>query len=805
MQLKKLFLLFPTFLILHSYSVQAQNTGTLKGLVTDASDKSTIIGATVFDVNDRTHGTVTDVNGNYDLKLVAGKHKMVCSFISMKTDTFSVYIDSSKVTVHNIVMESAATQLQTMVVSAGKYERKLEEITVSMEVIKPSLIENKNATNVKGALEQTPGLNILDGEPQIRGGSGFNFGIGSRVAILIDGLPALAGDGGKPEWNFIPVENVEQIEIIKGASSVTYGSSALSGSINIRTAYPKDKPETKASIYSGIYDAPSVPGTKWWTGTSNFSGANFLHSEKMGQLDLVIGGMGLYDHGFIGPPSFRPGGGPFNDTIDEKKVGERSGRFNFNLRYRPKNFTGLNYGLNGNFMRATNNVSLIWDDSTAGLYRAFPHTMTLQSQTMLYVDPFLNYHSSNGTEQSLRTRYFYTKNGVENKETSAAANPTTETNVIYVEYQIAKNLEKLGGIHFTGGVITNQVYTHSGITYAGISPNNHLQNFAAFGQFDKKIWKVLNLSIGFREEYFKVNDQPSDAKPVIRTGLNLQMAKATFLRYSFGQGYRYPSITEKYVRNAIGGLPIYPNTVLNPESSWNTEIGIKQGFKIKNFVGFFDAAAFWQQYYNTIEFTFGAWDKGVDQYGDPTVATGFKYLNTGKTSVKGAEISLTGQGYITKNLRMDVLFGYTYVLPQSQEPTKIYITDSSYRQLTYNVSSTDSTNNILKYRFQHLPKIDVQLAYKRFSIGGSWRYYSYIQNIDKTFYYFEDIIHSGLRGYREAHKSGTQIVDARIGVEVTKNFKMAFVVNNVFNLSYSLRPLKIESPRTFALRLSVNF
>src|SRR6185312_2506918 len=155
-------------------------------------------------------------------------------------------------------------------------------------------IENKNATNIKGALEQAPGLDILDGEPQIRGGSGFNFGVGSRVAILIDGLPALPGDGGKIDWNFIPVENVSQIEIIKGASSVTYGSSALSGSINIRTAYPTDKPVTEGSVYYGMYSDPSVGGTAWNTGMPhNMYGASVLHSQKFGQLDLVIGAMAI--------------------------------------------------------------------------------------------------------------------------------------------------------------------------------------------------------------------------------------------------------------------------------------------------------------------------------------------------------------------------------------------------------------------------------------------------------------------------------------------------------------------------------
>ena len=111
-----------------------------------------------------------------------------------------------------------------------------------------ALIENKNTRSIETALDQTPGLNILDGEPQIRGGSGFTFGVGAKVAVLVDDMPLLSGDAGRPEWGFVPVENISQVEIIKGAASVLSGSSALSGSIHIRTAYPTSKPLNKVTL-----------------------------------------------------------------------------------------------------------------------------------------------------------------------------------------------------------------------------------------------------------------------------------------------------------------------------------------------------------------------------------------------------------------------------------------------------------------------------------------------------------------------------------------------------------------------------
>ena len=181
-----------------------------------------------------------------------------------------------------------------------EFEKPIEEITVSMQVIKPILIENKNIRNIQTILDLTPGLNILDNEPQIRGGSGFTFGVGSKVAVLIDDMPMISGEAGRPYWELIPVENVEHIEVIKGASSVLSGTSALSGSIHIMTATPASEPLNKITAYTGFYSAPRDRSMKWWDDYPYITGFSFLHSKKYGNMDLVLGGNVDFDHGYLG-------------------------------------------------------------------------------------------------------------------------------------------------------------------------------------------------------------------------------------------------------------------------------------------------------------------------------------------------------------------------------------------------------------------------------------------------------------------------------------------------------------------------
>jgi hypothetical protein len=76
-----------------------------------------------------------------------------------------------------------------------------------------------------------------DGQASIRGGSGWSYGAGSRVLVLYDDLPLLSAEGADAKWALIPMENIESMEVIKGAASSIYGSGALNGVINFRTGY----------------------------------------------------------------------------------------------------------------------------------------------------------------------------------------------------------------------------------------------------------------------------------------------------------------------------------------------------------------------------------------------------------------------------------------------------------------------------------------------------------------------------------------------------------------------------------------
>jgi iron complex outermembrane receptor protein len=777
--------------------------GKIVGKVRD--DKGEIlIGATIIFKKDVTIGAVTDEKGNFMLEVPAGKANLICRASGMITDTVQVNVLAGQTVTQDIILSAYVQEIDGVEVKVGKFDKAFEDQTVSMEVIKPALIENKNTRSIETALDQTPGLNILDGEPQIRGGSGFTFGVGSKVAVIVDDMPMLSGDAGRPEWGFIPVENIHQIEVIKGAASVLSGSSALSGSVHIRTAYPKIKPLTKVNVYSGFYSTPSNDYDAWWDNYPGIHGVNFLHSRIIGNLDLVVGGNFNYDHGYIGPPKTDSVVATmFPDTISnfsENDLVSKRARINFNLRYRSKKIKGLNYGMNGNFMLSHSAMAFAWLNDTSGLYNAYPGAVFLQDQFIFNLDPYVNFFTQTDGKHSLRSRILH----VDNEMT---ANQSNRATTFYGDYMFQKTFPQLRKLDFIGGITGTFTDSYSNIYVGSGTPNNQLLNISAYTQLENKINKTLNLSVGGRLEYFQLNDTLTAMKPIFRAGTSIKIYQETYLRASYGQGYRFPTITERFIKTGVGNMGVFPNPNLKPESSWNAEVGIKQGLKFGKIYGYLDLAGFWQEYQNTIEYMFGIWHPLTTPQALGSSA-GFKFLNTGESRVLGLDLSFSGIAKLSKKSELTFMAGYNYIVPTTLTPDYVYAIDSLDRVFSYNSTSLDSTKGILKYRFLHNVKADMELMInKKIGIGVSAKYFSKIVNMDAIIKDFEKLtadvdVLQDIRymDYFDSHRFGNWIFDARLSYQISEQHKLAIIGANIFNRSYSLRPLKIEAPRTIMVQ-----
>ncbi|MQY78903.1 MAG: hypothetical protein GH151_06875, partial [Bacteroidetes bacterium] len=138
------------------------------GKITDSKTRESLAGATIY-VDENT-GVTSDKKGNYLIRVDGKQITLHFQYIGYKPDSQSIDVIPGDTITLNISLEFNINVLNEIVVSAGKFEQKLSEVTVSMEVIKPRRIINTNATSMEMIINQIPGIDILDGQPNIRGG-----------------------------------------------------------------------------------------------------------------------------------------------------------------------------------------------------------------------------------------------------------------------------------------------------------------------------------------------------------------------------------------------------------------------------------------------------------------------------------------------------------------------------------------------------------------------------------------------------------------------------------------------------------
>ena len=784
--------IFITLSLLGFFTLQIlAQKATLTGRVKDAKTGTSLISATV-QVGQQ--GYTTDLDGAFTVNLEPGAFNLTVSYVGYETKTESVTLSRGEVKTLAITLEESLNILKTATVTSGKHEVALGEVTVSLDVIKPSLLQSTNQTSLSGLLDKVPGVNMVGDQANIRGGSGFSYGAGSRVLLLVDDMPIFQADAGFPQWEDVPLENIEQVEVVKGASSALYGSSALNGIINVRTAYAKSKPETSFAPFYTVFMSPKRKELKWWDDAPYTTGLSGSHRRKIGKLDLVLGG------NYIRTESYR------DSTMS------RRGRFNINTRYRITD--RLSVGLNTNFNKNKGSSYFFWQDKD-NLYR--PGASISNSKNFRYnIDPFLTWFDPSNNRHKVMGRFF----SVENNSGTAEADQSNVSDMYYGEYQFQRKMEKIGlvttaGFVYTGTKVRAPLYGDSTFTS---------RNLAGYFQFDKKFFEKLTLSGGFRIESNTVLTPDSlhyqsgsleiegkipggkiqESKPVFRFGTSYQAGASTYIRASWGQGYRFPTIAEKFIFTLFGNVPIIPNFDLHSETGWTAELGLRKGFQLDNFIGYLDLAGFLSEYNNMMEFTF------------VTTSFAFQSQNVGDTRIKGAEISVSGKGNFF-GWETTVLTGYTFVDPKFKEfglnlpsdsPGYINASGSSVC-FQPNDPERKKCVNVLKYRYRHSAKLDLEMRRRKFSMGVSAFYNSFMENIDAAFEspFFKNQNKESidLQEWRAAHDSGDLVWSLRSAYRFNDHVKASVLANNLFNREYSTRPAQLDSPRHITLRMDFNF
>lgn len=767
--LRKVLLLTTCLLSLSTFLI-AQNAK-VSGKVQNATSKEPLPFVNIsYKLDGRTIGTQTDFDGAFSLDMKPGDYKVTFSYIGFKKQKLELTVVESEDQQLTIDLLESGELLDAVVISGSQYKKRLAEETVSMDLVQPYILENNNAADMAEAVEKVPGVNIVDGQATIRGGAGYAYGTGSRVQVLVDGLPLLTGDFSEVNWDYIPMENAEQIEVIKGAASVLYGSSALNGVVSVETGFAKSEPETKLSIYQGFYASPRNKQIQWWDDNKppTFSGGFFSHRQKFNNWDLVTGGNFLVNNSYL-------------QQADDRQI-----RLNFKTRYIDPQNPGLTYGVNVNTMWQDFGRFFLWKDGITAAYEPMEGTISRDTYGLTTIDPYVSILTPKNIRHKVRTRYY---NVFRVSKNSHAV--TRNSNIAYAEYQFQKRFDN--DFVITAGGVGSYAWGRDD-NYNNKKPVSTYST-GAYVQLEHKIDR-LSMVGGIRYEYSAIDNYVTDSlgieiqsNPLVgRFGLNYELGRNSFLRASFGQGYRSPSIIERFINTGLGGINILPNPTLMPEKGWNAEIGIKQGIKGSLLNGYFDMALFWTEIDNMTEFNFGAFEEGV----------GFKTQNVTKARIAGIELSTVGQGQLSPELPFRLLAGYTFNYPADLEVDTLQKNIRTFfGNMVQSIGSFDSvSNSILKYRLRNTARFDLEIDYRKFTLGYNLTYNGPMEKIDP---FFLSVI-GGLREFREQNPGGSVVSDVRVLFRPSEITTFAFIAKNIFNKEYSLRPGFMAAPANFTVQ-----
>ncbi|MCF8465294.1 MAG: TonB-dependent receptor [Flavobacteriales bacterium] len=799
-------LLLTAVILIYLTSAAFAQDVTVSGKIIDKETNEPLVGASV--VTENGIGVTTDLDGKYTIKLSKGVYKLRYSFIGYEPKMKDMDLSSGASVKLDVSLEIKSEKLGIVVVSASQYEKSVAEETVSMEVISAELIQNSNSTDLGDAINKTPGVTVQDSQVSIRGGSSWSYGVGTRTAVMQDGVSMMSADLGEPQLRQAPLENVSQIEVIKGASSVVYGSSALNGVVNVITAWPKTaEPVTTVSTFQMVYDNPpneyggntftrqiidpvtnvardtilTMPNDtlKWWDNgqVRGSTGLNINHAQKIGRTDLIVGGNFLNHKSFL-------------QAADELRGG-----FNFKTRVHNKKDPGLNYGVNGNFVyEHSGRFFLALNPNEGALRSAIPSS---DKYFRFNIDPHLHSLNDKGFKHSLETRYMYIMRISDDTETT----PHAISHQINVNYQFQKLWKKWSittGLPVNTGISKSNLYRGTRVTYSGA--------LYAQGEFKTKRFTAV---AGLRYEVLGVDTFTETSTPVFRMGINYNLGKATFLRGSFGQSYRIPTVAERFLDDDLNPqVRIIPNPNLAVEKGMSVELGLKQIVAVSKWQAFIDFSMFYQQFKNFVEYGFVTSGSHPELFeGLPSsYFIGLYPQNVSNSMITGYEFGLATRGSIGP-IGTEALIGYTYTYPINLDSAKGYSAGKYFEEFfRYMANRAEGTevDKIMKLRPRHMVKGDIQLSYKKAAMGLTVIYNSYPENIPPTETVAVDFI-SGEFGaterYSKAHEKGDLVLNMRFSYQIFKIMKASFIINNLTNKLYAYRPSKVEPIRNFTLQL----
>mgnify|MGYP001239459487 CR=1 FL=1 len=619
-------------------SISISYAGTVTGYIKNIKNNKSIPNANIF-IEGIDKGTSSNPYGYFEINLENGNYILKTSVIGFGTETKNIKINNSDVKLDiflkETILEFGEIKVKGLFESRMGYE--------SIDLIHSKEIKSLNKDSATDLFKSIPGVNVQFAYPNgrnvnvsIRGSSDYKpGGYNNRVLVLLDGFPVLIPNSSSPDWNSLPLESLQRIEINNSAASAQYGHNSMGGVINLITDSDLINKKSSMKLSTGSFNANQA-NIVYNNFNNNFSyGANILLRSAGGHRYNADNNINRI-HSFFG---FKDGKG-------------RNYRLSYLISSSDIGHPGFDVDSTSNNYRRSNRLS-----------------QYLQLRTFYALSTGLSMSHSifyNSFQTNYRNRDDIPSWWLES-ETPSDPTSYNDRNIGIRSEMI---ITKLSRWIFMLGYDLD--YSKTAVDLLNQQYGNPTQNtLGIYIQSKYSIGSGFNLNTGIRYDYRKT-DPGNEYQPRVYThispkiSLNTSNYNKKIFSISYSKGFRAPSISELYLNHLTTyGLEVLGNYSLSPETVDSYEINFKNYF---HQLYQWEIGLFYNKYNDMIDFS----------YDIPTIAknrkgvesNGFEYKFT---LWKGKMISINGN---YSYLDMKDLDGDT-ILYRSKHKTKLYFNINS--------------------------------------------------------------------------------------------------------------------------------
>ena len=519
-------------LLMGVFFINTVNSQTITGTIIDKENGRFIQGASIS-IAKTSKGSVSNEIGKYSIAGVAiGKTQLIISYTGYTTIDTLINFEGKSNLVFNFSLEAEKGELEeVIIVSSSRTNSRIEDLPTKVEVLGSEEVKEENGIkpgNIASLLGDIAGIQIQQTSASTGNADMRIQGLqGKYTQILRDGMPLFGGYAGSFSILQIPPLDLQQIELVKGASSTLYGGGAIAGMLNLISKKPKlGKPEKSVTLnYSSLNEA----NVNTFFAERNKKVGYTLYAGTTQQKEMDVDKDGFSDvpkvkNVFVHPRFFLYGKNNSSLTLG------------YTFNYEDRNGGDMSV-LNGN----TNSSHQYFDQNT----------------------------SVRNTADAVWERKYEDGGMLTAKANYSLMNRDITTNVFrmsgkqsswYSELAYSKKMDAHNlviGFNFNGEAFTKKLPDSSFL------PNTAFNTIGAFIQDDWKMSHAFTLQSGIRVDHN--NDYGTFVLP--RVSLMYKVNNKVTMRIGGGEGYKTPSLFSSEVDDrAIASILGFGNNIKSEKS-----------------------------------------------------------------------------------------------------------------------------------------------------------------------------------------------------------------------------------------------